>query len=885
MSGKRSVFDDLFEAAPDAPSDAEALFDAAPDAGAVSTFKPGPAFKGNVIPMARGAAAPTPPDLNDIDEDQAKARNLSPIKPTGMDPSESGMVAGSQALSLNFADELGGALAAPFNSPTRTQQIVDEDVGSPGFMESALRAYDNEKNSLRKTDVEAKETNPKSYAGSYLAGSVMLPGSGVKNAVVQGGLSGVGASEDNAEVGGLAGGVAGGTVAGLIKKFPVLGGLGLSAAALAAVAKGDALGLSESDKYMLAAAGLAGLVGAGGAGVSKLRANLANKAGGVASRAEADVEARLVAKDTSAGLAMDKENAASKAKGMKLFDDIEKRLVADEGIPEASIKQIDADHASAFKTRRKDEAELGKAVEGFGKDKFKAFKEAVEDTGGTRLAAQKESDDALVDAFMAEESGVVPRQGAKQSPALQDEIAQFEASIPAKVQGKEAAEFGALLNRVGTFKAAGKPVPPELQSYVDNVYTQYEQNTPGFLEKYFRAKDPKGLAKEYEGELLAELNSMKARLGEPGAETSALSRDTVVGPPSEEHLAAAMKPKPTADDFVPRLEKEQIARDVGVDFPDHTPDPENAWLDFVASRNKEKAGSMKKSLGLMKAEPGEDVSPAVLVSDEEQKQIARNSGKSYLDRDEKGWEEIELANTMRKNRELYGSARDEIPTAAGKPAALEAGARKPVDPEAEDFEWPGYPSWSQVSSPDAPLAPSFQARDYFAKQNVADYIKAPTGEEAWHWDSLAPTMKERVAGEVAATGPKLKSAAMAGAVRGARNPLTIAPAASVGTALAGPYGFAVGGALGSAAGAINGSLARVNMLAERDPAVRARVFGAVQRLLKTNAPFAEKYGALVSGGISRTELLPILDTITKDDPEFEVALMDVLINEESANDL
>jgi hypothetical protein len=820
------------------------------------------------LPQVRGAA----PGESDV-ADSVLSAPSTPKVDVSVGKVGAALNGTAQGGASAWADEAGGALFAPFSSPSAQQkQTWAEDGVEPSFKDWIVANYENERSGQRRMRDRSAADEPGVYGTSLVGGGIAQ--SVATNALtggqastpwgnfIQGAVAGSGASDadflskDNAKAT-LAGGVIGATVGKASKHAPAataatLGGLGVTAAAF-----GDKIGMSKADRVAAGVGGTVAAVTAATMAAQKAGNVVSKKFGSAETKARGQVQGKLEAKDAASEALLDKENAKFKAAGMKAFDTAAERLENQAKIPDApdTLQQkqgreykngkefIDTSHAEAFKGQRRDEKILDKALRRAGKEKFKAFDDMVGDESAKRKGAEESSDKALVEAMQAEESGVVPGKGASNA----NEIADFEASIPQRVENKEHAEFGALVNRVSTFKMSGRPVPPDLDAHVDDVIAQYEKNTPGFLERFLRQKDPKALAEGYREELLAKLADMKAGVGtQPG-----MKRDTQVSVPSPERLMAAQKPAEGPRARVPMMEQRQLAREqdllpenVEPRVPDYYYEPQGETgrfqrykLEGDVDREKARIKALDKLLGFSKADPGEQPDPSVLFNDSEEiANIAESAGVGHIRPKAAVYDELNKMNIDRQVKEGLrppprGPKTVAAPGASGplfERAQFAISGDESMDDGLRLVDQPGWPKWSQISSPDAPPAnDSGKAFEHYKSlNNAADPVDDfPLKSRAPFDISKSDPMHARVDSEVS------------------KSKLSLNPMSAV-RAVVSPRGAAM-----SAAGAAT---------SEGNPELRAKVYGALQRTLSSNPALQEKYGQLFAGAATRADLLAMV---------------------------
>lgn len=807
---------------------------------------------------------------------------------------ETAIAHAANAADMNWGDELVAKGVAGLNAARRWLNGVPSEEGQ--FAKDETAALDSARRDLK----EGRELYPgtassTSMAGGFLpqtAAAIATGGASLtpKGQALMGAVSGAGTGTDlesrgkNAAIGmGLGAGLS-----KLAQLAPVATGVGLGALGTAGAVAGDKVGLKPADRWDLGFLGGAGLLGAGGTLAARLLGKGGAAAEQAAENATSEVSDRIKADDAAKAAALDKENDASKKAGVKLFDKAAERIAgekeAENGIPQASKDFIDAEHKAALKQRGADEAAFNKATADVGKQKFKRLDEAINQLHNERAAAQGDEDKYVVQALQQSER---PAAGGGVG-AGPEQIAAFEASIPSKVQAKENAELGAALNRVATFRNSGKEVPAQLADYVDGLVTEYEKNTPGFLEQYFRSKGPKGLAAEYEKELLAQLADMKARRGGGAIDTS---RDTVIGTPKAADLLAARKPPLAPKSLVPIEEQLKMARDYGIDTKAYD-------NEAMSNLESQRAMDIEKALGTAPLGPGEKPNYGALVGPDEREGIAKNLGLSYLQRSD---EEQAALNAMKPKDRVYGPdtiAKTPTPpppdTGAARPRNMGGGRAppnlpsdvpipwsgegKPLPPEPSP-EYKGWMTWDQLGKvpyeePPAGKNPAADSERFL--QYLQSKTQTPATEpdtQPWKWGAeLAPTLEERAQQQIASTGPAIKQAAMSGAFGGAKNPLYLGGGAALGAA--GGKG-ALGVAGGAAVGAVSGAASAVNRLAAADPAVRARIFGTVADTLN-NIAGMEKYAGLFSGAANPEKVALAIQLLSKQEPRLAEIVSSVL---------
>ncbi len=360
----------------------------------------------------------------------------------------------------------------------------------------------------------------------------------------------------------LAGGALGGVLGGVGSVSP----LALSGIMGTGAAFGDHVGMTPEERALLGV----GAVGVAAPTLMNKGLNyVGNKAGNVARAAEGQVAENLAAQD-----------AGALSKATKRFD-----------VTAAADPTM-----NAFNSESK---ELNKALGRSGKEKFKKFESLVSDLESGRQQAEK---------------GVAGANAEHQN--LMSEAADLEAKIPQRVQSKEASEFGALLNRISTLKGSGKQVPPELEAFVEQQLSRYEQNTPGFLAEYLKSKDSGRLAEGYKQELLDQVARMRTKAEAlKSAVPQAVTPEQAAAPPKQ---------------YVTPEERRQLAKSAGIEIPsiaEVDPNSQYAeWQKVETGPERARQAALERLLGLSKPLEGEKSDFLSMFSESNKKDVAEGLG-------------------------------------------------------------------------------------------------------------------------------------------------------------------------------------------------------------------------------------------------------------------
>ncbi len=812
-------------------------------------------------------------------------------------PSKKESAAGGlmQGLTAGWGDELSalgdaahdagarmGILPKIFEKkPTAAQQAVDEDLGEEaGFGQVYERALAAKR---ARRDWQSEE-NPKTFAGADFAGnmvtSAVVPG-GLLGGAAMGALGGAGYSDDNKLAGAALGGVIGGTLGKAAQKAPAI--TGLVGAGLGAAGALDS-GAKESDRWSAGISAGTALAGAVTAGAGKLAGKTAKYLKGKELRARGEVGEKLIAEDVTDALSYDKRRTSA--------------LESQKDELAAARKWIDKEQAAALGRREG----LDDAYAKFGKDKLSSIIDAAEakrkgrgdeDKAVSKAFSEQQKkqqleDAALVDAYMRGESAP----GGPQ--ASEARVAEFEAAIPAKVQGKQDADFQAVLNRFLTMKQLGEPIPPEIDARVQALKERYAGNSPEFFKRFLYDWENSG--PKYENELRAQAADMR------GQSSAAVGRDTDVKVPEVVRADTAVSGRPE----MPSIPKEpigaelgdeeywtrfKIAKEQGVPYKE-APEYRSGYTATYENRVQQHEAqnrALNRIIGLEEAGPGYEPDFGALVNERERAEIRQNRGVPEQEYAERPSESKALRNYP-EIRDWYvgppepgspgrdtatnpmGFADGELPPTAPSPGRKTPPRPAPTEPRSAEFYSAPAPdpdfrdspidneTWNRLAknTPDEQLTPLGGLKGF------TDGTLEPLPESPTFVPPEPPSMDSRIDAELQspATDAKLAQARALGAARGARNPFALVGGASLG---------GVGGlAAGSAIGVLNGVATQYVTLANRDPAVRARLLGAVERVFRKVPELHQKIAPFLGAGLQRgtTELVKRIQQAAETNKEF-----------------
>jgi hypothetical protein len=360
---------------------------------------------------------------------------------------------------------------------------------------NAKAAYEKALPEAREGFDRAVEEHPyASFMGSVGAGALANPAN-LAQAVAGAGMQAAGSSSadygkvltgDAEEAGKFATDVGVGTALGAAgNKAPILTGLGM--AGYGALSED----MPEGQRTQLI---LGGLLGAGSSAARRVT-------GAVKAHRDAaldEVGQGLVAKDEGEARFVDK----------KLVDP---RIKARERALAAMMEEAQGEDAARGRFAREDAAGRKRAIAMAGRRERAQMKEDQGNIDRLDAAIKAARVSTPTDAPTGE-GGVSA--GQRAYDAALKKAQDFEASIPARVKSKEAAEFGALIHRIATLKTLGRAIPEELLE----AQRRYETNSPEIVRE-FLAKNPGDLAREYEVSLRAELEGLRgsAEAKRPGA--------------------------------------------------------------------------------------------------------------------------------------------------------------------------------------------------------------------------------------------------------------------------------------------------------------------------------------------------------------------------------
>lgn len=732
----------------------------------------------------------------------------------------------TQGASKEWGDEAASKLYG-------AREYMRNLFGGKGLQESGTAAKAEEAPFLKHTREQravSRKENPGTAAIANLTGGLAsdyvlnsATGGAFANPAGQallGGVTGAGFSEGPLLSTETAGKTALGTLLGYGlgkagQKYPagtggVMALLGLGGAAAGGIKGEDGQPLlSTEDRWQLGTTGVA----AGSAALaSKLMRPVANAAGKSLQGAKNEIEAPLRAKNVARA----------------------------EGLASDNDKEI---------------AEVEKGLVAAGKDKIRKFKKLVlqkqrglkEDdesmTGAleAQAAKQEAADKASVEAFQASERGPA------KTEASADKIAEFEASIPARVEGKENADYQAVLNRYLTNKQLGHEIPPEVEAQVQAIRSRYEKNSPGFWEKYLYNWKQNG--EKYKQELMDELASMK------GASSASEGPTTAVGTPKAINPDTGVTGRPPAMKPPPDLDQAQEAAANELKIPFEGPDPRfekhpgkyPEALAFQQSAADENNLAMKQALGMAEA-PGLKPDPARLLSDAEKDVVSKNLGTK-----------ARFVSPPRPPKDATLRNVDEL-------RAYERGSNLPPEPGTNAGS-PGRQGKAASGGEDYP-------KEFFeGAPPEPDFFDSPISNDAWkrlnqgaplaEASSNTPRADMSLAENLPQTKAKLWNAAKMGAFTGG------VPGAGTGAAVMGVKGAGAG----ASGGAIAGAMANVGRLASKDPASRAYLMDKVQRVFSIVPDFNDKYGRFLAAGSQgpAQDLVTRIQFLMAQDPEFAAA--------------
>lgn len=876
------------------------------------------------MPRIHGATKPPPEDLNDLPSTPPREKDGA---------ISAGLRGFTQHLTGGYGDEIQAAIgtALPdFGSKSYGYPIGDdEDPDDLSFLDKVQRRYKNERTNARRGRDIAKKDQPAAYGLSGAAGATANAlGAGVltgglaftpPGAAVLGGLVGAGNSdaplfsqetantaEDAAMLSGL--------TAGFGNAFPIAASLLGGGAGAGLALFGDRLGMDEADRWMAGAGGAAGLLGGTAAAGNRAKTYVANKTGEAAQRARGEVKTKLEAKDAKLGAQMDAEDAVSRTANLKKFDKQAAELEAQQGVQPEAKKFVTDEHAAAFKQRRADERELDAAMTAAGKEKLGAFDDVINEAGSKRIKAGELHDDYTVDAMRKQEAKQITRAAEQAAAEGADPHARAVSAL-----GHKAKEFYA---GIRTQLGLGQKLSQEQQDALAVLHPDFEARLNSLAGEF---KEGKGaLLERLVAQFEAEAAGQVAPKWKPG--TKPVTPQTEIGVPSPEMLESAMKPKPNPRAQLSYDEQIQLAKEAGVEFPPPPPTDE-AWSkykpeaqdrewdvanQFHAERDRDRRIAMERALDIIQRDPGETPDLKSLVSPNERSAIAKRLGKDYLARSTE--DKVDLDAKQIIDEPAIDRSEPGTPPQGGdrfrfdsRPSIHKRDERIDDDLWLIDRFWKGIdtdyvpknsrePTWAQLSSPDAPLTPGegqWHGVEFPPPRTEGDYLpghmpkngrfeRNPTQVKSEFMPrtadlrdlppvpedtaplrvpggGLGPTMDDRVQAEVAAAGPLVQQQAVRGAVRGARNPFAILGAGKIGILI----------------GALNGAVGRINMLAEKNPAIRAHVLEGLRAKFATDPARAAQYGHFIQAATTAEGLAALVDEAKKD-PEVMLEVLDVL---------
>lgn len=762
------------------------------------------------------------PDAGSMSDEEITSKVVSGLKPKPPGMLDTAAMEFTQGAGKEWADEGATKLYG-------AREYMRNLFGGQGFGRAAEAAKESQapfQKMVREDRDLGRKANPKIAAAFNTAGDLasdwalrlMTFGASDTPAgqAILGGITGAGASDEplfSTKTGLMTAGGAGmGLAFGKLgKRYPkatsaVLSMLGLGAAGLGGIQDSEGKPImDEADRWQMGGTGAAGAVSA----ISSLVHGAGKGAGKVAKGALEQLETPLRAKDV--GVA-EELNAANDAKSALL----------DKATSSAGKEKI-----AKFKKRL-----LGKKQELKADDKAvrQAFKESL-----TKEAAENK---ATVEAFQASERGPAPAAGA--SP---DEIAAFEASIPARVQGKQDADYQAVLNRYQTQKSLGHEIDPEVETRVQAIIDRYEKNSPGFYKRFLYDWEQNGA--KHQADLMAELNAMK------GGSAAGPRPTTAVGIPSAAKADTQVSGRPTTKmQPPPELAKAQqeAAQELDIPFVRVKPGTEEYPELFAKAKADVDSENLhvKNLLGLEEPEFGFQPEPARLLSDKEKDIVAKNTGVLSVNGEPMRFSrppDPPSDARMRNAAEVDAFDRgSNLPPEPGTPGLAPDRKSKVGDTPGEGYK----PEFFTESAPDPDFLDSPISNADWARINKTPSSPAEPREPApMFWEKSVPveapsTNTPRAERHIAENAPalkqKVKDAAKLGALSGGA---AMTPA---GMLLHGVSGAAEGVGLGSVSGAVG----NVGRLMVTDPAARAYVMGKIERMLTKAPQLSEKYGRFLT---------------------------------------
>jgi hypothetical protein len=455
-----------------------------------------------------------PPPSPESEAALAQARKyLKPAKPPQYntpDALETGATEFSQGFGKEWFDE---AEAKGFKARDYLKSLMH----GHSLKEAADQVEGTEKAvlpAIRERRRAGQKEHPGLAAASNLAGNLAsdfvldsATGGALRNsagASLMGGITGAGSSDGDLLSWETAAKTGGGALLGkylgkAATKYPVGTPTALSVLGLGAAAFGGHKGadgqpyLSDYDRWQM---GLTGGLAGGAAALSKLLSPVAEWAGAGAQAARNELEGPLRNKDVAV------------AEGLaKNFDDQDAKF-------NKSLSDAGKDKIRAFKKLVISKVRGKKAEQAAKVDEINTDDAAVSKSFANSQNNQDTHDGLSVEALQTSERKPSPPKG-----ATPDQVAEFEAAIPGRVQGKQDADYQAVLHRYLTMKELGHEIPPELQTRVNGLVERYSKNSPGFFNRFLY--DHEANADKYRQELMTELAAMKnaASSARPGQDT------------------------------------------------------------------------------------------------------------------------------------------------------------------------------------------------------------------------------------------------------------------------------------------------------------------------------------------------------------------------------
>lgn len=503
------------------------------------------------------------------------------------------------------------------------------------------------------------------------------------------------------------------------------------------------------------------------------------------------------------------------------------------------------------------EAAQLKALNTQAKDKYGADVKAYRADQAQRRTEKGQLSD-LVDSQRQYDELAAKADSGQVGPSKQDLLAKkandFEASIDKRVQSKEAAEFGALMNRIATLKMLGEEIPPEL-----NVAKErYLKNSPNLV-KEMLAKDPAALSQQYRQELVDELAMMRADAangpsarGAPAKEVNYRNLNDVFKDAGM-YEAAQKFPEFAKTNTEPIAPLPKPERPAPITSLDQAPPPASEPT-VSPEQMARSAVDTNPGRAPREAKPAQAPPPAAEVEESTNPGVKPQN----LDQDISHRFSPEVAEVMKaaaaKGKkasplDLYAAdhnlngASDDINTVSGKAkpdySNMSPDQRRMMEKAAQleaDLEARGV-----KPEPAENIAPGYRSRP----QQIEDAIQAKM--------------------DAAKFGPALKQSFMKD------NKI----ASAMGLAGLGNDLIRSGGGFKNALMmATAGKLLSATASVASDPALRAKMMGGVQNLLRYNPEFAQQYGSRLGSAMARGEMDAIAGALqlAGQDEKFKKAL-------------